>query len=111
MAVLVLCDDPSGLLRQVRRAIQEEYVETWSYDQDGDLTHKPPQWRNQAWMRPQVGDERLTFNIIPPRNIQISREIYAVYHGRLIEMLLSHFDNMIRLASATALPIAGDKVK
>lgn len=31
------------------------------------------------------------------------KEIYGIYHGRFIEMLLSHFDDSFSNASATAL--------
>jgi hypothetical protein len=32
----------------------------------------------------------------------MTKTIYGVYHGRFIEMLLTHFDNEFSAASATA---------
>jgi hypothetical protein len=37
--------------------------------------------------------------------------VYAVYHGRFIEMLLAHFDEQMSGAAATAMPTTADVVK
>jgi len=110
MAVRVFSEDPQGLLAKVKTAIREGSVETWSVDADGDFTHTPDQWRHRAWFRPSVFDDRLVFNILGPRSKAISRVVYGVYHGRLIEMFLTHFDRSFSRASATALAVTGDRV-
>lgn len=111
MAVVAFCSDPSNLIRQLKRAIIEGHVVTWSVDQDGDLTHSTGQWKNHAWMRPRLGVDKVIFNILPPRTQPISRETYAIYHGRLIEMLLAHFDRLISSVAATSMPTFEDRVK
>jgi hypothetical protein len=110
MAVRVYCDDPGQLLADIRRAIRADKIETWELDSDGDFTHSPSQWKNQAWFHPVVEDERLIFRIIGQKSKRMSKEIYGVYHGRFIEMLLAHFDTKFRRASATALPSNGDQI-
>jgi hypothetical protein len=111
MAVRVQCSDSQALLDSIRKAIRNQTVETWNIDSDGDLTHAPDQWKNKAWFRPKVShDELLIFNILSPRGKRMSRTVYGVYHGRLIEMLLVHFDEEFSRASATALPVSGDVV-
>ena len=110
MAVRVQCSDPEALLNRIRRAIREGAIETWSLDSDGDLTHSAEQWRNKAWFRPKISEELLTFNILTRRGKRMSRTIYGVYHGRLVEMLLVHFDEAFTRATATALPVSGDVV-
>ena len=110
MAVNVSCNDPGALLRAVKSAINDGTVATWSVDADGDLTHTPEQWRKKAWFRPTVGDERLVFNILAPRGTTMSKALYGVYHGRLIEMLLAHFDTKFTRASATALATSADVI-
>jgi hypothetical protein len=102
MAVIVATSDPSGLLQAIYAAIDKKQVETWSYDKDGDFTHVPPQWKNKAWMRPEVSEGELRFGIIGPRNVTMSKLVYAVYHGRFIEMLLDHFDTKFSSAEASA---------
>ncbi len=110
MAVRVQSSDPRALLNDIRKAIRDGSVETWSMDSDGDLTHATEQWRNKAWFRPKLSDELLIFNILTPRGKRMSRTIYGIYHGRLIQMLLVHFDEKFTRASATALPVSGDVI-
>jgi len=111
MAVVVWTDRPSDLLAAIRREIDARRVQTWEYDSDGDFIHTPEQWRRRAWLRPKVSTDRITFIIFPPKNIVLSREIYAVYHGRFVEMLLVHFDTDFSSANATSMPSFGDLVK
>jgi len=110
MAVNVFCDNPIDLLNKIKASIHDGSIETWLIDKDSDLTHSPAQWKNQAWFRPTVGAGKLVFYIIGPQSKRMSRTVYGVYHGRLIEMLLTHFDLQFSRASATALPTTGDSV-
>jgi hypothetical protein len=48
-------------------------------------------------------------NIIPPKK-GVSKEAYAVYHGRFIEMLLAHFDEEFSGAFGTAKATRDDRV-
>jgi hypothetical protein len=111
MSVTVHTSQPRVLLDQLYQAIDEEKIRTWKYDSDGDLTHTSAQWRNKAWMSPQVSPGKLVFHIVPPKLVSVSVTVYAVYHGNLIQTLLSHFDKRFRNVTASALPTAGDKIK
>lgn len=102
MAIIVKTDNPSGLLKAIYKAIDDNKVETWIYDSDKDFTHAPAQWKNKAWLRPKVYTGELRFGILKPKNSGLSKEVYGVYHGRFIEMLLAHFDTDFTLATATA---------
>jgi hypothetical protein len=110
MAVRVFCDNPQELLNEVKTAIRAGKVQTWLIDADGDFTHSPEQWKNQAWFRPVVQEGRLLFKIVGRKSGRMSREVYGVYHGRFIEMLLAHFDTKFSNAVATALAADGDWV-
>jgi hypothetical protein len=110
MAVNVQCSEPQELLNGIRKAIRDGSIETWLVDSDGDFTHAPTQWKHKAWFRPRVTDDRLIFNILAPRGTDMTRTVYGVYHGRLIEMLLTHFDLKFARACATALATTGDLV-
>ena len=81
-----------SLLSAIKMAIDNRCIQTWSYDADGDFTHTADQWTRGAWLRPVVREDRLVFNIVPPRARTISRVVYGIYHGHFIEMLLNHFD-------------------
>ena len=108
MAVTASTSDPAGLLAAVRDAVATGKIQSWAYVQEQYLTHSVPQWSRRAFFKPTVQLGALVFHIIPPQNTKISTEVYAVYHGRLIEMLLAHFDRQFIQAFASALPISGD---
>jgi hypothetical protein len=110
MAVHVYTPQPSGLLLAIKKAIDEKRVETWTYDSDGDFTHVPLQWYRKAWLRPSVQSGLLVLNTLTPGGTRLSREVYGVYHGRFIEMLLAHFDTSFSTADATALATVADSV-
>ena len=82
-----------------------------AYDKDGDFTHTAAQWKGLAWLRPSVVEkERLVLNILAPQNSKVSSEVYAIYHGRLIESMLAHCDKLFTDGIATALLADGDSV-
>jgi hypothetical protein len=85
-------------------------IDTWSVDSDGDFTHTPPQWKNQAWLRPKFEPGELILSIITPTGKQLATETYAVFHGRFIEMILAHFDRQFEEAKATAMAAEDDIV-
>lgn len=111
MAIVVKTEHPSSLLAAIKMAIDRDDIKTRSYDADGDFTHTVDQWRGRAWLRPAVREDRLVFNIVPPRVRSISRVVYGIYHGRFIEMLLNHFDKRFTEVSATALPTGADRTR
>jgi len=102
MAMIVTSADPARLLAAIRFAINEGKIDTWRYDQDGDFTHTPAQWVNLAWFKPNIEFGQITFGIIGNKNIQMTKVVYGVYHGRFTEMLLSHFDGEFQAAKSTA---------
>lgn len=111
MAIIVRTATPLSLLTSIKTGIAEGRVTTWSIDSDGDFTHSPEQWIHKAWLRPRiVRSEFLVLNALSPKDTRMSSVVYAVYHGRFIEMLLSHFDKEFSNASATAMPVAPDQV-
>lgn len=112
MAINIATADPTALFSAIKKAINEGHVETWQFDQNGYLTHSPSQWRNLAWLKPSIQQGTLTLNIIRPKDGHVSSEIYAVYHGRFIEMVLAHFDKMFTSADASAMaPYVQDLIR
>jgi hypothetical protein len=110
MAIRVTSSQPANLLAAIKKAIDARKVDTWGYDSDGDFTHTPPQWAKKAWLRPTVQSGALVFNILNPRGMDMTKEVYGVYHGRFIEMLLVHFDREFVDAHASAMVALGDSV-
>ena len=89
MAVTAATTDAQALLQAINDAISNGKIDTWKSVQSKYLTHSPDQWRGQAFFLPKLQYGALVFNIVPPKGQSISTEIYAIYHGRLIEMLLA----------------------
>lgn len=110
MAIILMTEEPRWLLNAIYEELEDDEIRTWEFDTDGDLTHSPKQWRYLAWMRPKVRTGKLVFNIIAGEDT-LSKRVYAVYHGRLIEMLLAHFDSDIYRLYATSFPASGDVVE
>lgn len=110
MALEFSTSRPRSLLAKFKKGIDDGHVVTWSYDIDGDFTHTPDQWNSQAWLRPLVKEGALLFTILPPQDKKISKIVYAVYHGRFLESMLSHCDDDFDSAVATAQAEMGDKV-
>jgi hypothetical protein len=111
MAVIVHVPDPQTLLDAIRAAARAGKFSTWSMDADGDFTHSAEQWKLKAWFRPKVSEGRIIFSILTPQKKDMTKGIYAAYHGHFIELLLIHFDAQFQRAEATALPVEGDQVR
>ena len=92
MAVYVKTEKASELLEKLKKAIDDENIKTWKYDDDGDFYHSPEQWHYNGWLRPYITDKYLIFGILKPKDETMKTVTYAVYHGRFIETMLSHFD-------------------
>jgi hypothetical protein len=103
MAIRFFTSDAAGLLAAIKRKIAAGDIVTWAIDRDGDFTHTSNggQWENRAYLRPKLMDDRLLFNIIIQKAESQKREVYAVYHGRFIEMAIAHVFNLFSTAVAT----------
>jgi hypothetical protein len=103
MAVRLFTGDASSLLSAIRVAIDKGRVDTWSYDSDGDFTHTTHdrQWVGKAYLKPRQLSDRLVLNIIMRCEDDKKRAVYGVFHGRFIEMAVTHFPRSFTTAVAT----------
>lgn len=92
MAIHVGTSDPSNLINKIRELIDSKSISTWSYDQDGDFTYEVEQWKNRAWVHASSEEGRVVFSVLCRKDKNMSVIEYAVYHGRFVEMLLTHLD-------------------
>jgi hypothetical protein len=111
VSVRLFTDSPQELLDAIYAGIDDGDIETWDYDDDGDFTHSARQWSEDAWLVPSIADDALVLNILAPLGVHLTKEVYGVYHGRFIEMVCVHFDDLVTDAVATALPDESDSVK
>jgi len=110
MSVFVRTKAPKQLLENIQKGIDENKIRTWEYDRDGDFTYLAEQYARQAWLTPIIQSEGVAFGIIGVKGQKMGADIYAIYHGRFIQMLLEHFDTTIQFASASALPDKNDQI-
>ena len=109
MAIIIKTDDPRALLDAIKRAIDRDDVIAWEYDESDDFTHASDQYGDKAWLRPKLYDNELRFGILGRNESPLSDIEYGVFHGRFIEMLLTHFDKRFTTALATAAKTEPDK--
>jgi hypothetical protein len=57
-----------------------------------------------------VKSDQLVFNVIKPKDTNVTTIVYGYYHGHLIETFLNHFDADFTAGRATAMPSADDLV-
>ena len=114
MADYFFTDTPQWLLDQFDKKIEQKEatgkITTWERSRNGEYyTHKSEEWGKKAWFKPTVERDRLVFNIIKPKDRNITKPVYGYYHGHLIETFLNHFDQNFTKAEATALAARGDR--
>jgi hypothetical protein len=49
-----------------------------------------------------IYDGCLTMNFIGNRGVRTTKPLYGVFHGRFIEAMLTHFDDLFSSGTATA---------
>jgi hypothetical protein len=98
----------ADLVAKIKQAIKDKKIETWECDEDGDFTYNTSdkQWYKKAWLRPKTINGQQVFGIMFPKEAKVTSIVYAIYHGRFIEMLLAHFDSDFTKAESTATLIA-----
>ncbi len=79
MAIIVQTVNPTGLLAEIKEAIDDKRIDTWAYDKDGDFTHTPDQWKNKAWPHPSISTA-LNFSILGQKDVKMENAVYGVYH-------------------------------
>lgn len=111
MSIYVKSSNPQKLINDINEKIENSGIDTWSVDKDGDYTHTAEQWRNHAWIHPIIETERVVFAIWGRVNDNLSVVDYAIYHGRFVEMLLTHFDHQCENIEVTSLATRYDYIK
>lgn len=110
MAILIKTKFPRTIIRLIKKKIDNDEIRTWKYDREGDFTHCNIQWVNHAWFTPIYEENMLVMGIIGRKDRDMTQAEYAIYHGRFVELLLSHFDNRISSIEITPFPSKYDSV-
>lgn len=111
MAISVSTHDPKELLEKLKKAVSDGDVTTWKVDSDGHFEYVADQYAGKAWFAPTVLDGMLVFGLVGEAGVTMKKTIYGVYHGRFVQMLLTHFDDCFSGATVTALGNHFDRYK
>lgn len=107
MALIVYTSRPNALNSKIHEAIvKNKSIQTWDFDEQGRLIHvtSSGQWEKEATVTTTVlPNTGLLFAIQGPDNKILQKRAYAIYLGRLAEMLLAHFDKDFTVIQITAL--------
>ena len=110
MAINFQTANANALLVAFKKAIDDKHIVTWACDTDGDFYHTPDQWREAGWLRPVVYSGQLTMNFLGRKSRKTSKADYGVLHGRFIESMLTHCDELFSNAVATSTPTNADMI-
>ncbi len=115
MALHFLTSDGKGLLAafdaRIAQTEPKGKVTTWErlvHNKVVYYMHKADDWSREAYFKPVVKTDRLTFNIVKPDNKNLSNVAYGYYHGHLTETFLNHFDKLFTYATSSATGEMGD---
>jgi hypothetical protein len=111
MAIIIHTDNPDLLLDKIYEAIDTKKADKWVRTADGRLTYGTLLWRNEAFFKPQiwVDENQLRFGLIKRKDRKhITSRLYTAFHSKLIEMLLTRFDEDFRSVTATAVKTEPD---
>lgn len=111
MSIQIIAESPLILLENIKTLIDNKEIVTWEYDSEGDFTHSASQWAKKAWFHPFIIQNELIFGILCTQHRAITVEEYAIFHGRFLEMLLSHFDESCQKIEISPLPTKYDTIK
>ena len=110
MAVIFVTSTPAVLLKKFNDAIDQGEkkgkITTWKKQaKDGKIlyTHVAAEWTGKASFSADANekDEKLVFSISYAKHDQ---DVYAYYHGHLIETFIRHFYEHFTVTRATAQP-------
>jgi hypothetical protein len=105
MAIIIHTNQPNVLLDKIYDAIDAKKADKWERTTDGRLTYGALLWKNEAFFKPQiwVDEQELRFGLLKRKDRKhISSKLYTVFHIKLVEMLLSHFDTSFSEVTVTA---------
>jgi hypothetical protein len=111
MAIIIHTNQPNVLLDKIYDAIDAKKADKWERTTDGRLTYGALLWKNEAFFKPQiwVDEQELRFGLLKRKDRKhISSKLYTVFHTKLVEMLLSHFDTSFSEVTITAVKAEPD---
>ncbi|RQO62198.1 hypothetical protein [Pseudomonas sp. KBW05] len=96
---------------RIKQKEKEGSITTWMKNKQDYYTHKSERWGGKCYFKARTDvSGKLIFNVIPPAGEIVTSEIYAFYHGHIIETFLNHFTSQFTVGEATAKPTNKDRL-
>ena len=96
---------PKEFIDKINELINEyPFGVIWKIDNEGDYYLED--WQYKAWMRCKVDETNkslVRFCIIKGRDTTLTKRMYAENHACFLQMLLNHFDNLIKSVKVSPL--------
>lgn len=99
MAILITLNREIDMADELRQLLERNLSDVWTMDTDHDMTMCSPQLAYHAWIRIKQEDvekKQVTFAIVSSTQYKLTTSLYAVYHSRFAELLLTYFDKEIK---------------
>lgn len=112
MSLIVNTHIPRRLRHLILESISENDTSGWIIDDQKHITLASRLWRERAWFYVSHIEphQSITFGIISRKFEKMTMEEYGVYHGRLTELLMSHFATLFTEIRTSAVPTEHDIV-
>lgn len=110
MAIIVKLKTCMNMQDELNKLIYNNLLTSWIVDDEGDFTIKSPHLVNHAWIRIQQKVNPsidVKFGIVTSKQYRLTNSLYATYHCRFAEILLTYFDDKIDKLEITPLLVTG----
>lgn len=112
MAIIIQTKKPHEFVEKLKNLVQGGEITTWICDSDGDFTLSNEMWKDKAWFHPRFEEDgSLIFNIWGRKDSNMSKLTYAVYHGRMVKLILKKLDEDCSMISVTSLAHKYDHIE
>lgn len=96
--IKIFTNTPQKLLDAIYAAIDNQEIDTWTYDKEKDFRWIPTTstWQPYAYFHPVInsqftGKPFLLLRLITFKDLSIRKADFAAYHGHFIQMVMTHF--------------------
>lgn len=97
MAVIIDVEQPNEFLADMKSKMESSQIDSWLFDNDGDMTCLSFNMENKAWFHPYfVSDDRLVFGILGRKNVLMTISEYSIYHSCFINTILYYYGKRIK---------------
>jgi hypothetical protein len=100
MSLTITTPDAEALRKDIWERLDQQAIERWESDGES-FTLTDPEWGGKVWVRAFTEPGQLLLGLVPAEAGVMAEGVYAVYCGRLVELLLQHFRGKVSAVQVT----------